>query len=38
MRFQYENTPMQDTDTVISNGCKDNNFQAKICDFFLVVA
>ena len=32
-RFNFENTPLQDT--VISNGCKDNNFQVKICDFFL---
>ena len=24
-------------DTVISNGCKDNNFQVKICNFFLLL-
>ena len=29
MRFHYENMPMQDN--VIANGCKDNNFQVKIC-------
>ena len=31
-RFNFENKPLQDT--VISNGCKDYNFQVKICDFF----
>ena len=35
MRFHYDNMPMQDA--AISNGCKDNNFQVKICDFFLLL-
>ena len=32
----YENTPMKYT--VISHGCKNNNFQMKNCDFFLIFA
>ena len=32
----YENTPMQYT--VILHGCKDNNFQIKNCDIFLILA
>ena len=32
----YENTPMQYT--VIFHGCKNNNFQMKNCDIFLVFA
>ena len=32
----YENTPKQYT--VIFHGCKNNNFQMKNCDFFLIFA
>ena len=32
-RFNFENMALQDS--VISNGCKDNNFQVKICDISL---
>ena len=32
----YENTPMQYT--AIFHGCKNDNFQMKYCDFFLIFA
>ena len=36
MQFHYENTPMQYT--AIYHGCKNENFQMKNCDIFLIVA
>ena len=32
----YENTPIQQT--VIIHGCKNDNFQMKNCDIFLIFA
>ena len=33
LKNHYENTPIQYT--VIFHGCKNDNFQMKICDIFL---
>ena len=35
--MQYDNTPIQYT-AIFHDGCKNNNFQMKNCDIFLIFA